>query len=288
MIIFFESGRLGNQLFQYVALRSFFPRPEKIVLVGFDSLKNTFDGVDAVFIDKSNWLIAFLMRVVRKLERMGWLDHIFNVGYESDSKTKIKIRRNIPWLNLFYIKESYFQSENFLDEKIIGHLVFKSKIKESASSHFQLDADEFKIIFIHIRRGDYLYWPSINYPAVINDKWYLNQIRRLKKEFIDPKFFIFTDDPKYVEEFFISKVECNSELVHISESIDLYLMTLCDAGILSPSSYSLWAAILNCNLRNGNFIAPLYWIGHCKGTWYPSENIKFSNIIYEDTGGINE
>lgn len=287
MVIFFESGRLGNQLFQYVALRSLFPKPQKIILIGFDSLKNTFDGIDAIFIKKNNLLISFLVRVVRKLERMGWLDCIFNTGFESDSENKISIKKNIPWLNILYIKESYFQAEYFLDEKIIRCIKFKPTIKNQLPVNYQSTNNESCLIFVHIRRGDYLWWPSENYPAALNDEWYLNQIEYLKEQYSNSKIIIFTDDPCYVNKYIIPRLDSEKELVHISEAADMYLMSICNAGILSPSSYSLWGVILNKNFMNSIFLAPEYWIGHRKNVWYPSINIKLSKITYVSTGVLN-
>ena len=40
-----------------------------------------------------------------------------------------------------------------------------------------------QIAFIHIRRGDYLIWPSRNFPAAIEVGWYLDQIEYLRKNF---------------------------------------------------------------------------------------------------------
>lgn len=276
MVIFFESGRLGNQLFQYVALRSFFPRPEKIVLVGFDSLKNTFDGVDAVFINKSNWLIAFLMRVVRKLERMGWLDHIFNVGFESESESKIIIRKRVSWLNIIYFKESYFQSEQFLDFKVVNRLCLKSYIMQELSRDNRFNVDLF---FVHIRRGDYLHWPTLENPAALSDSWYLEQINQISRDKKGAKFLFFTDDPTYVRNHILNKVP-NGDIFHHSEAFDLAAMTLCAGGVLSPSSYAWWAARLSCQLGvNKDYIAPNFWIGHSRAEWHPP-GIKSTFLKY--------
>lgn len=288
MVIFFESGRLGNQLFQYVALRSFFPRPEKIVLVGFDSLKNTFDGVDAVFINKSNWLIAFLMRVVRKLERMGWLDHIFNVGFESEfepeseCKSKIIIKKRISWVNIVYFKESYFQSEYFLDDTVIDRLEFKLNILEQLSGMQQLNTDRSNLFFIHVRRGDYLYWPSLDCPAVLDDFWYLKTIEKINKCRVSAKFIFFSDDPSYVRHHLLRKIP-NADILHISEAIDLAAMTFCGGGgVLSASSFAWWAARLSKNYQaHKNFIAPKFWCGHSRQEWIP-KNIKTTFLQYEN------
>lgn len=280
MVIFFESGRLGNQLFQYVALRSFFPKSEKIILIGFSSLKNTFDGVDAIFVDKNNWLIKILMRVIRKSERMGWLEHIFNVGFESKVESKIIITKKIPWLNVVYFKESYFQAEHFLDNTIVDRLKFKPNILESLSGMQQLNTDLSNLFFIHVRRGDYLFWPSLDYPAALDDAWYLKITEKIKKDKAHAKFLFFSDDPTYVEHHLLEKIS-NADILHVSEAIDLAAMTLCSGGVLSASSYAWWAARLSKKHQaNKNFIAPKFWCGHARHEWVP-KNIQTTFIDYE-------
>jgi hypothetical protein len=54
MLIFKESGRLGNQIFQYAALRSLCEEKEKLFLLGFNDLKLTFNGIDAKIININN------------------------------------------------------------------------------------------------------------------------------------------------------------------------------------------------------------------------------------------
>lgn len=270
MIIFFESGRLGNQLFQYVAIRSTFKSPEKIILVGFDSLKNSFDGVDAFFINKNSWPMRILIKIIRKLERKGWLDRFFNVAYESISESRIIIRKNVSWLNLLYIKEAYFQSERFLDDKVINQLSFKNFATKEILAGYGLNLSDPNLFFIHVRRGDYLFWPSLDYPAALDDTWYLKQIDEITKIKAKPRFLFFTDDPDYVKNNFLQKID-NADIFHVSEAVDLAAMSFCGGGgILSASSYAWWAARLSFIARqDAQFIAPKYWVGHIKKTWHP-------------------
>jgi hypothetical protein len=46
-LVFPASGRLGNQLFQYSAVRSFMTERQRLVLVDFDDLDAVFTGVRA-------------------------------------------------------------------------------------------------------------------------------------------------------------------------------------------------------------------------------------------------
>ena len=52
MIILFENGRTGNQLFQYIGLKKYFPR-DKLVFIGFKELFQFFDKIDVYFLNKN-------------------------------------------------------------------------------------------------------------------------------------------------------------------------------------------------------------------------------------------
>lgn len=192
------------------------------------------------------------------------------MGCEDCIEPKIIVKKKIPWLGLLYVKESYFQSEQFLDDEVIGRLRFKSHVLTAISSDNRLNLFQPDLIFVHIRRGDYLYWPSLDFPAVLDDSWYLSQIKRVVAMNKHAKFLFFTDDPDYVRDNFLNKIK-NSDIFHVSEAIDMAVMAHCSGGILSASSFSWWAARLALEGgRHGGFIAPNFWVGHSKGIWYPS------------------
>jgi hypothetical protein len=51
MILFFQNGELGNQIFQYCGLKKYFPN-HKLIFFGCEKLKNTFDNLEVSFISK--------------------------------------------------------------------------------------------------------------------------------------------------------------------------------------------------------------------------------------------
>jgi hypothetical protein len=134
-------------------------------------------------------------------------------------------------------------------------------------------------IFIHIRRGDYLFWPDKDHPAVLPASYYKKCIDIIYSKVLNP-FFIFTsDDPFYVADVF-GGFE-NSYISRQSNIEDFILMSHCDGGILSASSFSWWAAYF-ARLRhpNGIFLAPKYWGGHSISSWYPpSIESTFLNFV---------
>jgi hypothetical protein len=60
---------------------------------------------------------------------------------------------------------------------------------------------------------------------------------------------------------------------------DLALMARCDAGILSASSFAWWAAWFADRRSDGPFLAPLHWLGHAIGEWWP-EHVASTFITY--------
>ena len=100
----------------------------------------------------------------------------------------------------------------------------------------------------------------------------------MRKEVKNPVFLIFTDDFHYVNDFFGS--EKDMYIVDNDYSIDFTLMSMCDHGILSASSFAWWASVfLKGKSENSILIAPNYWIGHREKKWWPVR-LKANWITY--------
>ena len=66
MKIFFADGRLGNQIFQYVFLKTIQENNEKIMVSGFEDLKKIFEIDDIVNLNKKNkWIRGVIYRILR-------------------------------------------------------------------------------------------------------------------------------------------------------------------------------------------------------------------------------
>ena len=64
MILFYENGKLGNQLFQYCGIKKYFPN-HRIIFFGLDNLRKTFDKVDATFIQKRKLTYKIIFRLIK-------------------------------------------------------------------------------------------------------------------------------------------------------------------------------------------------------------------------------
>ena len=284
IILHFENGRLGNQFFQYIGLKKYFPR-HKIIFLGCYKLQKVFDSIDAKFISldkiKSLNLYNFLKLFIFMLAKMCILGEIIE---DQNSSSKIIIRKGILW-KVYVTKNVYFQEDNTLDQP---HGLFK--LKQSLSNQARNWLKEKKIIvdinnlvFVHIRRGDYLHWPSKEFPAVLDVNWYKRAINIVSSKMNKPIFILVSDDKSYLKKFFRE-----TDIIKISENnleLDLYIMSLCSAGILSASSFSYMGALLakkdKRNEDNKYFLAPKYWAGHKVKKWLP-KNFKIKWITYID------
>lgn len=269
MLIFQQSGRLGNQIFQYAALKTLCQDREKLVLLGFEALQTAFDGVDAKIIN------AHSPRLERSLyyRLYGIADflsqkHIITRIKESKKSPEISYNSGL-FKQIIFVEESFFQSESFFNLEAVSSLTLKPELLASAQQLLNTLAQEKVPIFVHIRRGDYLIWPKREHPAVLPASYYQKCIHLVQSKILNP-FFIFTsDDLFYVKDVF-GELE-NSYISQGSSLEDFALMTQCQGGILSASTFAWWAAyFLNLHNPHGIFLAPKYWAGHSLQSWYPS------------------
>lgn len=272
MILFFENGRIGNQLFQYCGLRHYFPE-HKLVFVGFDDLQSHFDAVKVRFIPRSplgNWFsFGILRRIVFFLVAARVLGRITEEKY-SDS-FKLYVRKGLLW-NILVPQDVFFQHSDFVDQ-IRETPTLKPALIQSAHKWLkkkEIDLDSRSAVFVHIRRGDYLHWPSHEFPAILNLDWYKRAIGSVQEEIKNSVFIAMSDDQFYLRDVFEE-----SDKLFISDNppeIDIALMSLCHSGILSASSFAWWGAIYARSNQelNATFLAPTYWLGHRDKKWYPT------------------
>jgi hypothetical protein len=272
MILFYEDGRLGNQLFQLAALKQYFPK-HQLLFLGCKDLRLTLKDVDAIFICKDALprLLRFLLpRVLLKLSQTRILGSIREVRTGEMFKVESK-RGLVP--RIYVLNESYFQHKDFIVQ-LNPSFQIDDGLKEKARQW--LDANTHKIpgeshlAFVHVRRGDYLVWPDKTHPAVLSKSWYLRAMSNISRNFDSVFFVLITDDHFYAEDCFGGYQ--NVLISKNDQYVDLALMSLCAHGVLSPSSFAWWGGYFSYrhNLQKGFYIAPRYWAGHAKSSWYPN------------------
>lgn len=279
--IFFEYGRLGNQLFQYAAIKSIYPN-SRLVLFGFSSLSQLIERPQAIIITDLGKFRYFLKRLSRiSLNIISEKLKIVPCVKEKNKSGTCSIVENFGLCKkIKYIKSGNFQSVKYFDENFLNNIIIKKSIIRTA----ELELSKFKIntlasiFFVHIRRGDYL-WRNPGESPALSIEWYFEAIAIVKKISPVANFIVCSDDIEYAKSKF-GHLD-GFHFFHKSEIIDLAIMTLCHGGIMSASSYSWWAAYFSRKRsKNGLFIAPNYWMGHWKKAWDPSPEIKVNWIKY--------
>jgi len=279
MIIFFEKGRLGNQLIQYIGLKNSFPK-EKLIFFGCENLFKVFNNVDAYFLKKDNiseWTFVLIKKIVFFLVKIKIVGKIEE--HKSTDTYKIIVQKGLFW-KIFVVIDFYYNIENV--SKNINPPLIKPELIKEAKNWFQFRQINFKdspVVFVDIRRGDYLTFPSIEFPAVLNLKWYEKAINLIKDKVKNPTLILMSDDKHYLKDIFNE-----SKTLHICDikpEVKLAIMSLCKYGILSASTFS-WAGSYYSMLNNGDitfFIAPKYWINHRMKKTYTGDKSDFINYI---------
>ncbi len=158
----------------------------------------------------------------------------------------------------------YWQSEKyFLDIKDVlkKDFEFPSIDENEYINTISKSIAESNSISIHIRRGDYVknqFAKSI-YTTLSND-YYQKAINYCNKKVKEARFFIFSDDPQYVQANFsnIKNLVIVDHKDIVANYVDMKLMSLCKHNIIANSSYSWWAAWLNNNTEK-IVISPKKW-----------------------------
>jgi len=271
MIIIVENGRLGNQLFQYVSLRNLFP-DQRLVLLGFDDLVGVATSLDATVIGAKKlppWLtpsrLGRLLHVLTALRLVGRIREV-----KSESLYELKKQKGF-FQTTYVVEQSFFQHRSVTD-RLEPDFSFRPALLTQAEDWLlwqSVAPKQENLVFVHVRRGDFLHWPNLENPAVLDLEWYERTMNHARQQIQSPLFLVVTDDLYYAQDVFRGQ-----EDVRISTNdsdVDFALMSLCAHGILSASSFAWWGAYFSRqkNKTPGLYFAPKYWVGHRTMRWYP-------------------
>lgn len=233
-----QLGRLGNQMFQYAALKGI-------------ARKNKYEYCIPPSNESNEWtdhqlLIPFKLSNTTRLN-IQFIDEKRPLISEKTFAFDSELFNNCPdWVSL----HGYFQSEKYfkhIEEEIKEDFKFKDEIYNSCKD---MIAEVKSPISLHIRRTDYI--TNSNHTC-LNLSYYKKALNEFEKSC---SVLVFSDDPKWCSEqelfsddrFLISEFNSNY--------IDLCLMTLCKGHIIANSSFSWWGAWLS---NSEKIIAPDGW-----------------------------
>ncbi len=231
-----KSG-LGNQMFQYAALR-------------FLSLSNNY----VIKIPKSPTL---RLNIFNKLEceylsKQDSRKIVFTYdqpGFHYDSNF-LNVPDNTNLLGHFQ-SEKYFYDNK---EEIKEDFTFSSRIRKNALSLIRKnDPKSEEVVAVHVRRGDYI--KNSQKHTVLSRNYYFKAMKLFLSKV---SFMFFSDDIRWC------KNNIRGPKISYSESkndvVDLCAMSMCNHNIIANSSYSWWGAYLNQN-KNKIVISPAKWFG---------------------------
>jgi len=262
MIIFVSDGRLGNQIFQYAFLKTIAKDNEKIIAINMDRLQKVFDIKTKNFkqITFNNCLNFLLKKVIKDyflklLVRLKLISYIKQDRNETSALPTYNNQKGL--LPITFVETGFFQSEKFFDVGKLDISIKQEYIKE-AKSFLKKIGDNYTKVFVHVRRGDYIFEKYLGEQGIdLPKSYFVKAIELIQKEIKNPFFIFLSDDPGYVKCCF-SDIE-NKIISQNCTAVDLAIMTLCDAGICSNSSFSWWGAYLMKNRKK--VIMPKYWYG---------------------------
>lgn len=258
MIIIQVAGGLGNQLQQYALYRKF-------VRLGKEARLDLSWFLDTATQEK--------VLAKRELE----LTHFDRLIYESctaDEKAALigndnlsgKLRRKLLPFTVHHFEESkmyhpeilnfedmylsgYFACEKYYAD-ILYDLREKIQFPKSDNPLNLMMAEKMQScesVSVHIRRGDYLDPENrAMFGNICTDAYYAKAMERIREEFPNAHFFLFSDDIRYLKENF-AREDCTIvDINHDQESFyDIWLMSQCKHNICANSTFSFWGARLN-------------------------------------------
>ncbi len=262
MILFLSDGRLGNQLFQYAFLNTIAKENERILTANMEQFVDKFEIKNSNFFHKKlgKYALFFIRKILKPyiLKALVELKLISYIKQDiSETSALPSFTRTKGILPITLVETNFFQSETFFDKNKIDFSIKERYVKEAREFLAQAPIECTKI-FVHVRRGDYIFESYLGIQGIELPKSYFEKaINEISKDIEHPFFVFLSDDNSYVECCF-ENIK-NKIISKNSMATDLAIMSLCDYGIVSNSSFSWWGAYLMQNRIK--VIMPKYWYG---------------------------
>jgi len=258
-----RSGRLGNQMFQYAALRGIAEKRNlHWVIPPPDST-----GKDEYGVENNYCLFETFKMTHATPDHYGvpphrdwvtWKEFHFNESILNECQDNVNL-------------DGYFQTEkyfNHISDSIRQDFQFQDDVYTPCKEMID-SIDSERKIFLHIRRGDpKLSWAYVNlndFHPVQTWEYYEKALKQFPE---DIPVIVFSDVIEWCreQEFFKSDRFILSETTdEFSDGqrvpwTDLCLMSLCTDAIIANSTFSWWGAWLMDN-PNKKIVAPKNWFG---------------------------
>ena len=182
-------------------------------------------------------------------------DTILN-NYSRESTTFDTIQGIVK--RITFVKLGFFQSEIFFDKSLTNNLKFKEVYLITATELLNSIPNNCHKIFVHIRRNDYKNFTVCGQSTLLPMSFYKDQIEWFMQNRKDCFFIFLGDETKFLSEEF-RYVENKIISSNLHYGTDLAIMTQCNSGILSPSSFGWWGSYMM--EERDTVFAPKFWLG---------------------------
>ena len=182
-------------------------------------------------------------------------NYIFEPHFRYCPEVYSEIKLNSNFIGLWQ-SEKYFKD---IKQDIRAQFVFRPFCEEKNIS-ISRKMEKENSVAVHIRKGDDYTRDSL-WSNTCTKEYFESAINYITSNVVDPVFYVFTDNKKWVEENI-----CNISYTLIdwnpvkgkNNYRDMQLMTCAKHNIISNSSYSWWGAWLNPN-SSKIVVAPKVW-----------------------------
>lgn len=253
-----QLGRLGNQMFQYAALKGIAAKHGYNICIPKSKNQNEWTDHQLNTVFKMSTLTPLNYQYVDP-DRPTILEETFFFNE--------RLFKNCPdWINLqgFFQTEKYFKH---IRDQLLIDFQFHDNITEIAK---QVVSEWNKPVSLHIRRTDYI---SNSNHTVLPIEYYEHALSMFDN---NREIIIFSDDPDWClnhklfgdDRFMVSQTGDNA--------LDMCLMTFCSAHIIANSSFSWWGAWLS---NSEKVIAPSGWFKGSNNEYLNTKDIIPNNWI---------
>ena len=280
MIVARSIGRLGNQLFLYSAVEKARVPGEWVVLIGFVELRDFFVGVPprTIVVPLGHFFDRRVKRILRAFtSRKG----LWFFGTVSRLGNKLVREQRSKFHRIFIFNAGLCQNE------VIAPLTYVKLLwleKELANRSIPRNLPVFnasereRSAFVHVRRGDYLFFDVRGKAAALPTEWYLAAIHNLRKDKGCDRFYLISDDALFCEQEFAEVP--GVRVLDLDAEESFLFMTNFKFGVLSASTFAWWAARLAYDRHKGTYLAPKFWMGFRSESWFPDGSIKSRFLKY--------
>jgi hypothetical protein len=279
MLFFIGDGRLGNQVFQLLAIRACFGE-ERLWTPNLRSLEKVFNtpaGTRILPIPRTAEKILrrsvgpFCLRPLFKWLRLGTYCHepmaqMLNGSHDPGGL----MARQRGMLPMAFIDGGFYQNlTDLLAPSDFRRLTLRDDVLIEASQVVTkaMSGKAWPSAVMHVRRGDYVGYSAYGLNDVLLPVTYFQKAAAAARESLgsDAEILVVTDDSAWCEEALAALQPFT--VVSGSEAVDFALLSMFPVAILSNSTFSLAAACIGPDVKR--VIGPRFWFGHSVNQWYP-------------------